>query len=66
MAENVFEAVKPVSYTHLRGQMSFNDLQAQEQPAEPAQATTPATNETQPAAGAEEQQPAPTLSLIHI
>ena len=36
----------------IRGQMSFNDLQAQ--------ATTPATNETQPAAGAEEQQPAPT------
>lgn len=44
----------------IRGQMSFNDLQAQEQPAEPAQATTPAANETQPAAGAEEQQPAPT------
>lgn len=36
----------------IRGQMSFNDLQAQ--------ATTPAANETQPAAGAEEQQPAPT------
>lgn len=34
----------------IRGQMSFNDLQAQEQPAEPAQATTPAANETQPAA----------------
>ena len=44
----------------IRGQMSFNDLQAQEQPAEPAQATTPAANETQPAAGAKEQQPAPT------
>ena len=44
----------------IRGQMSFNDLQAQEQPAEPAQATTPAANETQPAARAEEQQPAPT------
>lgn len=44
----------------IRGQMSFNDLQAQEQPAEPAQATAPAANETQPAAGAEEQQPAPT------
>ena len=44
----------------IRGQMSFNDLQAQEQPAEPAQATTPAANETQPAAGTEEQQPAPT------
>ena len=40
--------------------MSFNDLQAQEQPAEPAQATAPAANETQPAAGAAEQQPAPT------
>lgn len=40
--------------------MSFNDLQAQEQPAEPTQATTPAANETQPAAGAAEQQPAPT------
>lgn len=36
----------------IRGQMSFNDLQAQ--------ATTPAANETQPTAGAEEQQPAPT------
>lgn len=36
----------------IRGQMSFNDLQAQ--------ATTPAANETQPAAGTEEQQPAPT------
>ena len=44
----------------IRGQMSFNDLQTQEQPAEPAQATAPAANETQPAAGAEEQQPAPT------
>lgn len=44
----------------IRGQMSFNDLQTQEQPAEPAQATTPAANETQPAAGAAEQQPAPT------
>ena len=42
----------------IRGQMSFNDLQAQEQPAEPSQATAPAANETQPAAGAEEQQPA--------
>ena len=40
----------------IRGQMSFNDLQTQE----PAQATTPAANETQPAAGAEEQQPTPT------
>jgi hypothetical protein len=40
----------------IRGQMSFNDLQTQEQPAEPA----PAANETQPAAGAAEQQPAPT------
>ena len=46
----------------IRGQMSFNDLQAQEQPAEPAQATAPAANETQPAAGAAEQQPAPTGS----
>ena len=44
----------------IRGQMSFNDLQTQEPEAEPAQATTPAANETQPAAGAEEQQPAPT------
>lgn len=44
----------------IRGQMSFNDLQAQEQPAEPAQATAPAANEAQPAAGATEQQPAPT------
>ena len=44
----------------IRGQMSFNDLQAQEQPAEPTQATAPAANETQPAAGAAEQQPAPT------
>lgn len=44
----------------IRGQMSFNDLQTQEQPAEPAQATAPAANETQPAAGAAEQQPAPT------
>lgn len=34
----------------IRGQMSFNDLQTQEQPAEPAQATAPAANETQPAA----------------
>lgn len=42
----------------IRGQMSFNDLQAQEQPAEPTQATAPAANETQPAAGAAEQQPA--------
>ena len=33
----------------IRGQMSFNDLQAQEQPAEPTQATAPAANETQPA-----------------
>jgi hypothetical protein len=40
--------------------MSFNDLQTQEPEAEPAQATTPAANETQPAAGAEEQQPTPT------
>ena len=39
----------------IRGQMSFNDLQAQEQPAEPAQATAPAANEAQPAAGATEQ-----------
>lgn len=44
----------------IRGQMSFNDLQTQEQPAEPDQATAPAANETQPAAGAAEQQPAPT------
>lgn len=44
----------------IRGQMSFNDLQTQEPEAEPAQATTPAANETQPAAGATEQQPAPT------
>ena len=44
----------------IRGQMSFNDLQTQEPETEPAQATTPAVNETQPAAGAEEQQPAPT------
>ena len=44
----------------IRGQMSFNDLQTQEPEAEPAQATTPAANETQPAAGAEEQQPTPT------
>lgn len=44
----------------ISGQMSFNDLQTQEQPAEPAQATAPAANETQPAAGAAEQQPAPT------
>lgn len=44
----------------IRGQMSFNDLQTQEPETEPAQATTPAANETQPAAGAEEQQPAPT------
>ena len=42
----------------IRGQMSFNDLQAQEQPAEPTQATTPAANETQSAAGAAEQRPA--------
>ena len=40
--------------------MSFNDLQTQEPEAEPAQATTPAANETQPAAGTAEQQPAPT------
>lgn len=46
--------------TQIRGQMSFNDLQAQEQPAEPTQVTAPAANETQPAAGAAEQQPAPT------
>lgn len=39
----------------IRGQMSFNDLQTQEQPAEPDQATAPAANETQPAAGAAEQ-----------
>lgn len=44
----------------IRGQMSFNDLQTREPEAEPAQATTPAANETQPAAGAEEQQPTPT------
>lgn len=44
----------------IRGQMSFNDLQTQEPEAEPAQATTPAANATQPAAGAEEQQPTPT------
>ena len=44
----------------IRGQMSFNDLQTQEPEAEPAQTATPAANETQPAAGATEQQPAPT------
>lgn len=44
----------------IRGQMSFSDLQTQEPEAEPAQATTPAANETQPAVGAEEQQPTPT------
>lgn len=32
----------------IRGQMSFNDLQTQEPEAEPAQATTPAANATQP------------------
>lgn len=40
--------------------MSFNDLQTQEPEAEPAQATTPAANETQLAAGTTEQQPTPT------
>ena len=35
----------------IRGQMSFNDLQTQEPETEPAQATTPAANATQPAAG---------------
>lgn len=44
----------------IRGQMSFNDLQTQELEAEPAQAAAPAANETQPAAGTAEQQPAPT------
>lgn len=44
----------------IRGQMSFNDLQTQEPEAEPAQATTPAANATQPTAGTTEQQPTPT------
>lgn len=38
----------------------LNDLQTQEPEAEPAQATTPAANATQPAAGTTEQQPTPT------